>query len=192
MRRGASNTRSTYQTRVFRLACPPGYASGGTGNRLPTGAPSGGGPSRYEESSRGGSRGGRGGVVSGNDGGSRGGEGRGHSHGHHPHPGRVVKDITKNASKATKGLFGMVGHAVQRTAEMLSQQEMTIGVYNVHIVKEMAEGGERIDQFFILSLSFCLVVRPLFFTILADRVCSLKALRRSICIENEHSCLPDL
>lgn len=55
----------------------------------------------------------------------------------------MVKDLKKNAGKATKGLFGLVSGAVQRTAEYLTHQEMTVGVYKVQIVREMAEGGER-------------------------------------------------
>ncbi|CAM9826196.1 unnamed protein product [Ectocarpus fasciculatus] len=88
--------------RVFRLACPPGYASGGMGKMLPVSAS--------------GSAGGGGG-------------------------GNVVKDLKKNAGKATKGLFGLVSGAVQRTAEYLTHQEMTVGVYKVQIVREMAEGA---------------------------------------------------
>ncbi|CAN0355201.1 unnamed protein product, partial [Ectocarpus sp. 12 AP-2014] len=85
--------------RVFRLACPPGYASGGTGKMLPSAGGGGGGG------------------------------------------GNVVKDLKKNAGKATKGLFGLVSGAVQRTAEYLTHQEMTVGVYKVQIVREMAEGA---------------------------------------------------
>lgn len=110
--------------RVFRLACPPSYAPPGTGTMLPSGS-GGGGDLDASSSSRG--KGGRGRV---------GGEGGGGGGG-----GNVVKDLKKNAGKAKKGLFGFMGHAVQRTAEYLTHQEMSIGVYKVQIVREMAEGG---------------------------------------------------
>lgn len=64
-----------------------------------------------------------------------------HHHGGGGGPTNVVKDLTKNAGKATKGLFGLVSGAVQRTAEYLTHQEMTVGTYKVQIVREMAEGG---------------------------------------------------
>ena len=60
----------------------------------------------------------------------------------------VVKDLKKNAGKATKGLLGFVSGAVQRTAEYLTHQEMTVGSHKVQIVREMAEGGVCISCFF--------------------------------------------
>lgn len=68
------------------------------------------------------------------------GGGGGRQRNHH-HPGSVVKDLKRSAGKATKGLLGFVGNAVQRTAELLTHQEMVVGVYKVQIVKQMAEGG---------------------------------------------------
>lgn len=108
--------------RVFPLACPPRYASGGRGKNLDV-----------------------------NVGFDHQGNGR---DGHHMPPssggnssgvpaGSVVKDITKNAGKATKGLLGLMGQAVQRTAEYLTQQEIAVGVYRIQIVKELAEGGDE-------------------------------------------------
>lgn len=55
--------------------------------------------------------------------------------------GNVMKELSKGAGKATKGLLGFVGHAVQRTTEYLTQ-EMTVGMYKVQVVKEMAQGGQ--------------------------------------------------
>ncbi|CAM9862295.1 unnamed protein product [Ectocarpus sp. 12 AP-2014] len=111
--------------RVFRLACPPGYASGGTGKMLPvsatgvwTGPGRGSQQQQQQQYHRKQSAGGGGGGG-----------------------GNVVKDLKKNAGKATKGLFGLVSGAVQRTAEYLTHQEMTVGVYKVQIVREMAEGA---------------------------------------------------
>lgn len=110
--------------RVFKLAHPPRYASGGTGRRLEE---IGSNPSDFAQGNRGShARRGSGGAGGG-----------GHHH------GKMVKDLTKNAGKATKGLLGFVGHAVQRAAEYVTQQELTIGVYKVQIVREMAEGGEH-------------------------------------------------
>ena len=80
-------------------------------------------------------------------GGGGGGRGRGKAatdadgRGQHNHPANVVKDLKRSAGKATKGLLGFVGNAVQRTAEILTHQEMAVGVYKVQIVKQMAEGG---------------------------------------------------
>lgn len=63
-----------------------------------------------------------------------------------PVGGNVMKELTKGAGKATKGLLGFVGQAVQRTTEYLSQ-ELTVGVYKVQIVKEMAQGGRSVIYF---------------------------------------------
>eukprot|EP00752_Nemacystus_decipiens_P014345 g12762.t1 len=110
--------------RVFRLACPPGYASGGTGKMLPVtpsggwAGPAGGGHQQHQHRKQ-----------------QREQQGGGGGH------ANVVKDLKKNAGKATKGLLGFVSGAVQRTAEYLTHQEMTVGSYKVQIVREMAEGG---------------------------------------------------
>lgn len=111
--------------RVFRLACPPRYASGGRGKMLDSGNVLNSTANFHDVHHR---RKSSGSSI-----------GAGASHSVH-----MMKDITKNAGKATKGLLGFVGHAVQRTAEYLTQQELTIGVYKVQIVKELAEGGRLI------------------------------------------------
>lgn len=69
----------------------------------------------------------------------------------------MVKDLKKNAGKATKGLLGFVSGAVQRTAEYLTHQEMTVGSYKVQIVREMAEGGVCVLKVFVC----CVLLRML-------------------------------
>lgn len=104
---------------VFRLACQPQYASGGRGRMIDISEifDARGGSQQRQYDRR----------PSGNSGGSS---------------VNVMKDLTKNAGKATKGFIGFVGHAMQRTAEYLTHQEIVVGVYKVQLVREMAEGGE--------------------------------------------------
>ncbi|CAN0294389.1 unnamed protein product [Ascophyllum nodosum] len=123
--------------RVFKLACPPGYASGGMGRMLTPegeGGGNGGFDSSFEEQVAGVGR-------------NRPEDGQQKQHGHqthHHHRVNVVKaaaKTTKVAAKTTKGLLGYVGSVAQRTVESLTHQEVTIGLRRVQIVKEMAEGG---------------------------------------------------